>query len=187
MKRLLYCVAVLLLFSHSIKADSGRFSVSTNILDYVRLATLNVDASYALSRHWSVLAGARYNPFTFNEGDLQKQFQYRQQSYSAGARWWIWHTWSGWWLAGKLRYQEYNIGGITSRKTEEGDRGGMGLYAGYTYMLAPHLNLELGLGMWGGLSWYKTYSCQTCGITLDSDTEWFARPDDIMMSLVYVF
>ena len=62
MKRLLYCVAVLLLFSHSIKADSGRFSVSTNILDYVRLATLNVDASYALSRHWSVLAGARYNP-----------------------------------------------------------------------------------------------------------------------------
>ena len=63
----------------------------------------------------------------------------------------------------------------------------MGLYAGYTYMLAPHLNLELGLGMWGGLSWYKTYSCQTCGITLDSDTEWFARPDDIMMSLVYVF
>ena len=94
---------------------------------------------------------------------------------------------SGWWIAGKARYQEYNIGGIASRKTEEGDRGGVGMYAGYTYMLSPHLNLEMGFGMWSGVSWYKTYSCPACGITLDSGKAWFARPDDIMMSLVYVF
>lgn len=187
MKRILSCVAVLLMMSSYLKADTGRVSVSTNFLDYARLATLNMDASYAVSRHWSVIAGARYNPFTFNEGDPQRQFQYRQRSCSVGARWWMWHNMSGWWIAGKARYQEYNIGGIASRKTEEGDRGGLGMYAGYTYMLSPHLNLEMGFGMWSGVSWYKTYSCPSCGITLDSGVTWFARPDDIMMSLVYVF
>lgn len=90
-------------------------------------------------------------------------------------------------MAGKLRYQEYNIGGIVSQRTEEGDRVGAGLYAGYTHMLGPHLNLEFGLGMWGGMSWYKAYSCPGCGLTVDTGNEWFARPDDIMISLVYVF
>ena len=187
MKRIVFFTAVLLLVSQSLLADSGRFAVSTNLLDYARLATLNIDASCAVSRHWSVLAGARYNPFTFNEGDPQRQYQYRQRSYSAGARWWVWHTWSGWWIAGKTRYQEYNVGGIVSRKTEEGDRVGMGLYAGYTHMLTPHLNLEFGLGMWGGMTWYQTYSCPACGVTVDSGRKWFARPDDVMASLVYVF
>lgn len=187
MKRILSIVALLLMLSPSMRADSGRFSISTNLLDYVKLATMNVDASYAVSRHWSVLAGARYNPFTFNESNPQKQFQYRQQSYAVGARWWMWHTWSGWWLAGKARYQEYNTGGIVSQKTEEGDRAGLGVYVGYTHMLTPHLNVEFGFGMWGGLSWYRIYSCPSCGITLDDGTTWFARPDDIMVSLVYVF
>lgn len=187
MKRLWSIVIGLILVSLSAKAESGRYSISTNLLDYVKLATFNVEGSYALSRHWSISAGARYNPFTFREGDPQRQFQYRQQSYSLGARWWLWHTWSGWWLSGKVRYQEYNVGGIVSRKTEEGDRGGLGFYAGYTQMLTPHLNLEFGLGMWGGMSWYNVYSCPTCGLTMDSGKTWFARPDDIMVSLVYVF
>jgi hypothetical protein len=54
-------------------------------------------------------------------------------------------------------------------------------------MLSPHWNLELGVGMWGGRAWYRTYSCPVCGITVDSGAKWFARPDDVMMSFVYVF
>lgn len=187
MKRLMCLVAGLFLVCGAAEADPGRFSISTNLLDYVRLATLNADASFAVSRHWNIVAGARYNPFTFREGQPGRQFQYRQQSYAAGARWWFWHTWSGWWLAGKLRYQEYNIGGIVTQKTEEGDRAGAGLYAGYTHMLAPHFNIEFGFGMWGGMSWYKEYSCPNCGVTVESGNRWFARPDDLMISLVYVF
>ena len=169
------------------EAVAQKMSVSTDLLGYANLGTLNLDASYAVSRRWSITAGARYNPFTFHKGEKDTQFQSRQLSYAIGARVWPWHTWSGWWMAGKIQYQEYNYGGILSRQTEEGDRAGVGLYAGYTYMLSPHLNLEIGLGMWSGVSWYKTYSCPSCGITLDSGVTWFARPDDIMMSLVYVF
>ena len=74
-----------------------------------------------------------------------------------------------------------------SQRTEEGDRAGAGLYAGYTHMLSPHWNIEFGLGMWGGISWYRKYSCPSCGLTVDNGREWFARPDDLLVSLVYVF
>lgn len=167
--------------------SANRFGLSTNLLDYARLGTLNADASFAASRHLSLTAGVRYNPFTFNENNPQEQFQYRQQSYAVGARWWLWHTWSGWWFAGKARYQEYNVGGLGHQETEEGDRVGAGLYAGYTHMLTPHLNMEFGLGFWGGKAWYTKYSCPSCGEMLEAGQKYFMRPDDVMISIVYVF
>ncbi len=169
------------------KASAQKFSVGTDLLGYARLGTFNIEASYALDRHWSLLAGARYNPFTFRKGDPQRQFQARQQSYSVGIRMWPWHTWSGWWFAGKFRYQEYNEGGMISRRTEEGDRFGAGLYSGYTYMLNAHLNLELGFGLWAGMSSYKVYSCPVCGLTSEAGRKFFLLPDDLIISLVYVF
>ena len=186
MKKYLIVLSVFLL-TMALPSMAQKFSLSTNLLDYACLGTMNIDASYSVSRRWSVLAGARYNPFTFNAGNSDEQFQYRQQSYSAGVRMWPWHIWSGWWFASKLRYQEYNIGGIVAQKTEEGERAGAGFYAGYTHMLAPHFNIEFGFGMWGGMSWYKEYSCPNCGVTVESGNRWFARPDDLMISLVYVF
>lgn len=157
-------------------AETRRYSMSTNLLDYVRLATFNVDASCALSDHWSIIAGARYNPFVFNEGNPDKEFQYRQKSFSVGARWWMNQIWSGWWISGKLRYQKYEVGGIVSRNVEAGDRGGLGCYVGYTHPISSHWCLESGLGVWGGQSWLN-----------NGENVWFARPDDLMLSFVYVF
>ena len=179
----LICAAVL--GGHICHAQ--KFSLSTDVLGYAKLGTLNIDASYAVSRHWSFLAGARYNPFTFHKGDPQRQFQHRQQAYSAGVRLWPWHIWSGWWFACKLRYQEYNQGGIVSQTTEEGDRFGAGLYCGYTHMLTPHLNLEFGVGVWGGMESYKRYSCPVCGPLTECGEGMFVLPDDFMISLAYVF
>lgn len=187
MRRMTLIVGIVLLLGFSQDGLAQKFSISTDLLGYARLGTMNVDAAYAVGRHWSITAGARYNPFTFREGDPERQFQYRQQSYSLGTRVWPWHIWTGWWFAGKLRYQEYNYGGIVSGETEEGDRFGIGLYSGYTHMINPHLNLEFGLGMWNGMAVYKTYSCPTCGFTTDSGNKYFLLPDDLMISLVYVF
>ena len=168
-------------------AFAQKMAVSTNILGYVALGTLNAEVSYSVSQHWSVVAGVKYNPFTYRSGDVDRQFQIRQQSYAAGVRLWPWHTLSGWWFSSKLRYQEYNFGGILSRETDEGDRAGIGLYAGYTYMVSPHFNMEFGLGGWGGMDWFRSYSCQQCGLIQNSGRRWFLLPDDIMISLVYVF
>ena len=164
-----------------------KMSLSVNLLECANLGTLNMDASYALDRHWSLTFGARYNPFTYHEGNPDRQFQYRQQSYAAGVRLWPWHIMSGWWFAAKFRWQEYNAGGMFSQQTREGDRYGGGLYAGYAHMLAPHLNLEFGVGMWAGADVFTVYSCPSCGLTLKSGVKGFVLPDDIMLALVYVF
>lgn len=181
-----YLIVMLMLLA-SFPSSAQKLSLSTNLLDYACLGTMSADVSYSVSRRWSVMAGVRYNPFTFNEGDPEEQFQMRQQSYAVGARLWPWHTMSGWWFAGKLRYQEYNHGGIFSPESEEGDRFGAGLYAGYTYMLTSHLNLEFGTGFWSGVSLYRTYSCPKCGKTIDQGTKYFLLPDDLMISVAYVF
>ena len=180
-------VVVLVLLLSAPWLHAQKMSVSSNLLGYAALGTINVEASYSLSRRWSLTAGTVYNPFTFRKGDPDRQFQMRQQSYSLGARLWPWHTLSGWWFASKLRYQEYNVGGIVSKATQEGDRAGMGLYAGYTYMLSGHFNLEFGAGVWAGVDLYRRYSCTTCGVTIGSGTKPFVLPDDLAVSVVYVF
>lgn len=187
MRSFLKILIVLTAMFGSRQVSAQKFSVSTDLLGYARLGTMNLDASYAVARRWSLVAGIRYNPFTFRKGDPDRQFQYRQQSYSVGMRLWPWHTWSGWWFAGKLRYQEYNKGGIISEKTEEGDRFGAGLYAGYTHMLSSHFNLEFGMGLWGGVAAYRQYDCPICGLTVEEGNKFFMLPDDVMISIVYVF
>ena len=136
MRKFIYLILVLLMLP--VASHARRFGLSTNLLDYVSLGTMNLDAAYATSRHWSLTAGVRYNPFTFRSGDPDRQFQYRQQSYALGTRYWLWHTWSGWWFAGKARYQEYNVGGLWKSETEEGDRVGAGLYLGYDCSTSEH-------------------------------------------------
>lgn len=186
MRRYFIAVMAALFMLSLFRADAQRFSISTNLLDYACLGTFNSEFSYSVSRYWSITCGAEYNPFTYRKGQ-ENQLQLRQRSLSIGARIWPWHTWSGWWMAGKIRYQEYNYGGIISRQTEEGDRAGVGLYAGYTYMVSPRFNLEFGLGGWTGLDRYSRYSCQQCGLTEKAGHRWFILPDDIMIALVYVF
>ena len=92
MKRWLVAFALIFGVTQA-QAYSNRFGLSANLLDYARLGTMNMDFSYAVSKHWSLVAGARYNPFTFRKGDPDRQFQYRQISCAAGARLWPWHVW----------------------------------------------------------------------------------------------
>lgn len=163
-----------------------KWEISTNALDMIDLGTLNIEGGYALSQHWSLHLSARCNPFSF--GSEQKGFfQNKKQAYSAGARWWAWHTWSGMWISAKAQYMEYNSGGIVSDRTEEGDAVGGSLAAGYTYMLTPHLNIDFGLGVWAGRKYYTAYSCPRCGVTVDRGSKPFVMPNDLLISLSYVF
>lgn len=164
-----------------------KFSVSTNILGYLNFGTMNLEASYAVARHWSINVGAKFNPFTFQFPWMDHAMQNRQQSYSLGARLWPWHTFSGWWVGARLQYQEYNTGGIVSKRTEEGDGIGIGLSAGYSYMVHPHLNIEFGMGLWSGIKKYAVYDCPACGRTVEKGSKGFVMPNDIMISVVYVF
>ena len=182
-----FIVTTLLTVLSSWALSAQKLSISTNLVDYACLGTLNAEVSYTMSQHWTLTAGTKYNPFTFYKGDADRQFQNRQQSYALGVRYWPWHSLSGWWISGRVRYQEYNWGGLISRETEEGDKVGLGLSAGYTYMLSRHFNVEFGIGAWGGRAWYRRFSCPVCGLTVEDGKKWFMFPDDFMISFAYVF
>ena len=168
-------------------AHAQKWSISTNIIDYLNFGTLNVAGSAAVARHWTVNVNTKFNPWTFNSKDGNIQRQNRQQSFSAGVRAYPWHIYSGWWFGSHLQYQEYNRGGILKKETEEGDAIGMGLSAGYSYMLHPHVNIEFGLGVWGGVKSYTRYSCPKCGLLTDSGTSFFLMPDSIAISIAFIF
>lgn len=184
MKRI--CVALVLCFTASVAASAQKWSASTNLIGWANLGTVNAEVSYAPAQHWTLNVGAKYNPFTYHQKS-GRQYQQRQQTYAIGTRWWPWHAMSGWWVAAKLQYSQYNVGGILSRRTEEGDAAGLGFSAGYTYMLHPHVNIEFGLGAWTGYKWYKVYSCPQCGITLSKGHKAFILPNELSVAISYVF
>lgn len=184
MKRIL--LAALLAGAAWTQVRAQHFSIGTNLADYAEFGTLNAEASAAIARRWTLHAGAKYNPFLFHDRHGEPVTA-RQQAYYAGARFWSWNVYSGWWFSARVQYQEYNRGGIRSVETQEGDRYGAGIAAGYSYMLHPHLNLEIGAGLWGGYDRYTVYSCPICGFTQEEGERTFLLPNELTLSLVYVF
>lgn len=182
MKRLVLLLAGLLV---GVTCLGQRFSIGTNVVDYANFGTLNLEGMLSVGKQWSVGAGVKYNPFLYREDTAP--LSARQRLFSLGTRFWPWHVYSGWWIGAKAQYQEYNRGGIRSALTEEGDRIGAGFSAGYSYMLLPHLNLDFGLGFWGGYAWYKAYACPVCGLTTGQGGKTFFLPNDLLLSLSYVF
>jgi hypothetical protein len=180
-------IITLLLIALPIFCSAQDWSVSTNAMDYVSLGTMNAEASMATGRHISINASARINPWTFHEGDPSKQMQNRQQTYAVGVRYWPWHIYSGWWMSGMAQYQEYNRGGIISATTEEGDAYGLSIGAGYSLMLHEHWNLDFGLSLWGGQKTFVTYACPSCGKITDKGAKWFFMPNDLRVSIAYIF
>ena len=176
---------ILLALIISGKGKAQELALSTNVMGYLYLGTVNLEASYGVAQHWSMTAGVKYNPFEF--GGENTRVQAKQQSYSVGARFWPWHIYSGWWISGKLQYQEYDMGTYNSRYTSEGDRFGSGVTGGYTYMINPHINMEVGLGVWAGLDRYVHYSCPRCGRVVGEGSQFFFLPNDVMLSVSYVF
>ena len=138
-------------------ALAQRFSAGTNLADYAQYGTLNAEASMAVARRWSLHAGAKYNPFLYHRRD-GLPLTSRQQVYAVGARFWPWNVYSGWWLSARTQYQEYNRGGISSQETQG-----------------------------GGYDRYTVYSCPVCGFTEETGERKFLLPNEITLSLVYVF
>lgn len=196
-KKILIAVAILAAGA-SLPARAQHFSVSTNVVEWANLGTINGEAGVSVAQHFSIHAGVRYNPWTFRKGEPddrmndpigveERQFENRKQSYSLAVRWWPWYVYSGWWAYGKAQYQEYNRGGLFRRPAEEGDAIGGGVGFGYTHMLHKNWNLEFGAGIWAGTTRYTGYRCTNCGSITDQGKKFFVLPDDVMLSIIYIF
>ena len=190
MKKLLLVLTVCCISAATAMAQT--WAVAVNAADAIELGTIGVEGSAAVGQHWSIHAGAKVNPWTFGKKDTSNGLfsepnPDQKQSYALGVRWWPWNVYSGWWIAGKAQYQEYNRGGIFRQTSEEGDAFGAALSGGYSLMLKEHINLDFGLGLWGGWTKYTTYACPSCGKVEDQGDKWFILPNEVIISLVYIF
>lgn len=183
-KRGLLVIVMLCLATSSF---AQRWSIGTNVIDWLNFGTINAEGSVAVARHITVNAEYKYNPWTFNSGNRDAQLQNRHHTAKVGVRWWPWHIYSGWWFGAAGQYQEYNRGGILSAKTEEGDAFGLDLSAGYTLMLHRSFNMEFGIGAWGGYTAYTQYECTKCGRITDGGSKWFILPNEVTVGLVWIF
>ena len=155
--------------------DNNKVALSTNLVEIGSTQTLNIDASLSLSRHFSLAMDARYNPYPEKS---------RQRSVAVGARYWPWYVYSGLWMGGKARYQEFSFRDSLLR---EGDRVGLSLSGGYSYMIGEHFNIDVGLGLWTGYEMFKVYGCETCSRIREKGNNYFLLPDEFLIAITYIF
>ena len=187
MRKMTFLIAIataIMLNSNS--ASAQRWAVGVDVADMINLGTISIDGAVATGQHITINAEAAVNPWTFHKGEVD-QFQNRKQVYSLGVRYWPWNVYSGWWISGAAQYREYNYGGITDNKSEEGDMGGIAFGGGYSLMLGEHINLDFGLGLWTGYQKYVTYACPQCGKVVDSSEKWFVMPNNLKLGLIWIF
>ena len=188
MKKKVILILAAALFLLPQYSHARRFSLSTNVVDYLNLCTLNLEASCGLNRHWTLNAGVRYNPFTYPRPGDDSQMQNRRQSYELGVRAWPWHVFSGWWIAARCQYSDFSDTGIWRYALNEGKALGASLSFGYTLMLSKHFNMEFGAGVWGGrLLEHNLYHCPQCMRIRESGPKAFIAPDNISVSVMYLF
>ncbi len=79
--------------------------------------------------------------------------------------------------------------GIGRAALKEGKNGfGGALSLGYTFMLSKHFNLEAGIGGWAGVfQQYGYYSSPEKRFVREEGRKTFIYPDQLSLSLVYVF
>lgn len=169
-------------------SNAQKLALSYNVGDAVLFGTVGVGADYALSQKWSIDAEVRFNPWTFHAGDAGRQAQWRHQTYAVGMRFWPWYVHSGFWAGALFQYQEYNRGGFFGdRITEEGDAFGLCLEAGYSWMLSHSINVNVGVGGWGGYTFYRSYECPRCGRLLEAGGKPFVLANRFILAVEYVF
>lgn len=167
------------------EASGQIVGISTNILGYAKFVTMNLEVGAAVARNWTFSIDGSYNPFVFNRNDADTRMQYKHLTIGTGVKYWPFYLFSGFNFGVKTQWSEYNIGGIISPRTVEGDAFGIAFSGGYSLIISKHFNIDFSLGVWGGYTFFTRYSCPSCGEILQKDSRWFIAPTDIKISLTF--
>lgn len=183
-KILLSLCSVLFFCNHS---NAQKIALSTNIVEWANFGTVNLECGVSVARHFSVSAGAKYNPWVFRQKSGYPTYN-RQTSGYIGMRYWPWYVFSGWWIGAKGQYMQYSRTGIWRPALQTGTVIGAGLSFGYTLMLHENLNIEFGAGCLAGRQIkYALYECPECMQERESGPRNYIGLDDISITLMYVF
>lgn len=171
-----------LLFLVILCSTEGRaqfYSLGTNI-PALGTATINAEVSMTIDRKWSLHLPVYYNPFVFKDNKKLQNF-----TVMPGVRYWLLESYVNGFVGVNAIGSKYHITWKDSRY--EGKAFGMGISAGYAWLLSPRWNLEVEGGI--GLVWadYTEYECEECGRQKGEYTRWVAVPNKLALSLIYLF
>lgn len=182
-----FCLTAVLYMFAALPAIGQHVSVSTNAVQWANFGTVNMNAGVSMARHLSVEAGFRYNPFTFHKSS-GLMMRNQQTTAFAGVRWWPWYVFSGWWISGRGQYSKFSDTGIWRYALNEGSRVGAVLSCGYTWMVSRKINIEFGIGGWGGIYLnHNLYHCPSCMESRECSSGAFGTLDDLSVSVMYMF
>ena len=171
------------------KTSDLRWAVSTNTLTWINVGTINAEGALGLTDHFSINAGFTANPWKITTPTSVKIMNQQYGGY-VGAKYWPWHVFSEWWIGVKAQYKNFYEEGLLTTGYMKGDALGAGLSAGYSFMIGKNMNLDLGLGLWGGrlFSYERTsYDTRHGMVVQDSGPRNFVFIDNVMIAFVYLF
>lgn len=164
-----------------------KFALSTNLVEWANFGTTNLDASLSVSQHVSLFVGGKYNPWKYKTAKGMPVYENQTTAY-VGMRYWPWYVYSGWWIAGKLRYTDFSETGVLRPKLFEGKSVGAAVSFGYTWMIHERFNIEIGGGIWGGRHLeYAKYQTPASMELMERGARNFFFIDDLQVSIMYVF
>lgn len=170
-------------------SHAQKWAVSTNALTWLNLGTINAECSVSVHDHVSVNAGFVANPWSMTT-PTYVELKNGQYGGYVGAKYWPWHVYSEWWVGAKVQYKNFEHVGLLSPNLMEGHALGAGFSGGYSLMIGNHVNLDFGLGFWGGrcvkYTEYKGQYRNEMKI-LSQRPRYFFFLDNIMVALVYIF
>jgi hypothetical protein len=134
MKARICILSILILLGTGMAARAQKVSLNTDLVDWGYFGTINLEAGFSVSQHFSLMAGARYNPWEFKTR-LDKDMYKKQITEYVGARWWPWYVYSGWWVGAKVQHSYFSETGMWRPALENKQAIGAGLSGGYTLML----------------------------------------------------
>lgn len=179
------CFIILMICLPAI-SNAQKIAFSTNFVDWANFLTYNGEIGIAVSRHFSIVAGGRYNNRQY-EGENHVIVQNCQKTFYAGAKYWLWYSNTGTWVSAKAQYKESAQSGIWRLALSERKNVGIVLSGGYSILLSKHLNVDFGLGFWAGKSMeYTLYDCPVCLNVRDSGPRFFLLPDNLSITFAIV-
>ncbi|HIZ85453.1 MAG TPA: DUF3575 domain-containing protein [Candidatus Coprenecus stercoravium] len=158
---------------------SQNVALKTNLLYWAAL-TPNLSLEVAMADRWTLDLSGAYNPWTFND-DRKMRFWLAQPE----VRYWLCEKYEGHFFGLHLHGAQF-FGGF-SDKRYDGYLAGAGIAYGYDWILSPHWNLELELGVGYARLWYKESDRIPCLKCFENKNGDYIGPTKLAVTLVYIF
>ncbi|MCF0172629.1 MAG: DUF3575 domain-containing protein [Bacteroidales bacterium] len=199
MKKMIAAVTAILLSPYISTADetevkttsgyeSGTVAISSNIMSWLNLATLNAEAQYLVDGTTSVKAGVKYNPFSYGSCSRcgRKGVQEKFLTPSVGIVRWLDAPFTGPYATVGALFSTYNVWNVLSEKSFQGRLGGITAGGGYYWGISRQWRASLGLEIMAFYHNTSYYDAPRCGMPLGSRRGVSAFPSDIRLGVSYI-